>query len=41
MEPILEDLSTATLVAAIKANLFAWYEYQGHSGPPIGATARR
>ena len=42
MERILEDLSTATLVAAIKANLFAWYEYQGCSpvadrrdGPPL------
>src|SRR5512137_750259 len=31
MERILEDLSTATLTGAIKANLFAWYEYQGHS----------
>jgi GNAT superfamily N-acetyltransferase len=42
MERILEDLSTATLTAAIKANLFAWYEYQGCSpaadrrgGPPL------
>ena len=42
MERILEDLSTATLIAAIKANLFAWYEYQGRSrvadrrdGPPL------
>ena len=31
MEHILEDLSTATLTAAIKANLFAWYEHQGCS----------
>ena len=31
MERILEDLSTAALTGAIKANLFAWYEYQGQS----------
>jgi ribosomal protein S18 acetylase RimI-like enzyme len=42
MGHVLEDLSSAALIKAIKANLFAWYEYLGQSpiadhrvGPPL------